>query len=134
MICVKKEKIIKIKLQEDYLLVGPRKIYVYYWKDARWLQIGHGKKMPTENDMEMEYKKLPISISYENHVTLNDNLNNVYEKMNLRSPMETPENKKWITKNLQPHPHISMSTGDIVRVRDEYWIVMPVGWKKLEFR
>ena len=130
---IPKVSIIEAKLQKDYPLVGS-KIDIYYWTDVEWLRVGHEHRIPTKFDFEREYKKLPISLSYSNAVALEANLDSVYEIMNIRNPMETEGKQKWITKNLQPHPHTSMSTGDIVKARGEYWIVMPIGWKKLEFR
>lgn len=127
---MKKEKLI----EDDYPLVGS-KIDVYYWKNNKWLFIGYDvKHLPTETEFKRDYKKLPISLSFNNMITIGANLNNVYEILNIKNPMETQKNQEWIRKNLQPHPHTSMSVGDIVKIRGEYWMVMSVGWKKLKWK
>lgn len=113
---------------------------IYYWKNIEWMtnvQFADNKKLgryPTKNDFKKDWKKLPISIPYYKRMSLNENLNNTFKILNtIGNPMETPENQRWIRKNLHPHPHTSMSVGDIVKINKKYYIVLGIGWKKMKW-
>ena len=112
---------------------------IYYWKNTKWLEavsFADDKELgryPTKAEFKRDWKKLPISIPYYKMLSLDENLSSVFEIMNTRNPMGTPEKQRWIRKNLQPHPHTSMSVGDVVKVNKKYYLVLDVGWKKMRW-
>jgi len=108
-------------------------IEVYFWKVYKYILIGYrcreGEQLdiPDKINFKNDYKKLPIKIS--DNLSLGD----IFDLFNSdNNPLVSPANQRWIGKNLQPHPHTSMSVGDIVKKGSKYFIAMPTGWKEVK--
>lgn len=117
------------------------KMEVYYWKDIDWLtkssHVGEveGCRYPTKTEFKKDYKKIPITFPYNGNLEYEVNFDRVYSKLNQgQNPLSTTEMQNWIRTNLKPHPHTSMSIGDIIKVGDKYWITVNIGWDKLDWR
>ena len=115
------------------------KMDIYYWKDRKWMIDTHytgevkGVRYPRKSDFKKDYKKLPITIPYDKSNNIDENLEKVFEIMNIRNPMETKQKQDWIRKNLQPNPHTSLSVGDVVKVGKNYYLAIGIGWKKMRW-
>ena len=110
---------------------------IYYWKNSKWLLVEHNG-LPAKDDFEKDYVKLPITIPYDKTIDAESNLGIAFGILNdayqyTPNPMSQPIHQQWIRDNLKPHPHTSMSVGDIIKIEDEYWIAKGVGWEKLKW-
>ena len=111
---------------------------IYYWKENRWLSYGHdfpdSPPTPRKVHLEKEFKKLPITIPYDRSKSVEENLELCFEVLNgpvEPNPLGHSIYQKWIRENLRPHPHTSMSVGDIVHVGEHWYIVGGIGFDKL---
>ena len=113
---------------------------IYYWKNIKWLtnvNFSDDKSLgclPKKSDFKKDWVKLPIKITYDKSDNIDGNLAIVFDKLNLPgNPMETHEKQEWIRKNLFPHPHTSMSVGDVVQIGNKYYLALSIGWKKMRW-
>jgi len=106
---------------------------IYYWTNTKYLG---SDTPPTKSQFKKDYKKLPISIPFQRGNSKMHNLEIAFEVLNgpnEPNPMGHSIYQKWIGENLKPHPHTSMSSGDIIQIGEEYWYVKPFGWKKIKW-
>jgi hypothetical protein len=104
---------------------------VWYWTNTRYLT--HGL-VPTEADFKRDYRVLPI-FNLVVPGTGKTALDLIFERYNAdENPMGTRDMQAWIGNNLQPHPHTSMSPGDIVELEGELWLCNAMGWGKLPYK
>jgi len=107
---------------------------IYYWKNGEWMTWAMLGTYPTRMQFQKDYVKTPVSFDYMEHRDIDANLEEVFVKMNLSdNPMLLKENQQWIKENLKPDAHTSLSTGDIVHHRGEYYICADVGFKRLSW-
>jgi len=116
------------------------KMEVYYWKNIDWLTkssyVGEvtGCRYPTKTEFKKDYKKIPITFPFNDKLGDEVNFGRVYSRLNQgNNPLATLEMQRWIRSNLNPHPHTSMSIGDVIKVGDKYWITINIGWDKLNW-
>jgi hypothetical protein len=88
---------------------------------------------PTQDDFDRHYRELPKFNVVLRGQTDRQVLSEIFEIYNNPdyNPLSSPEMQKWIGNHLQPTPHTSMSSGDIVEVNGVLWFCRPVGWHKL---
>lgn len=110
------------------------KINVYYWKDMQRMLDQYENIYPTKQTFKKDYKKLPVEFSFKPKISIRDNLNIVFDRLNQDNPLGSKKNQKWIGENLKPYPHTSMSVGDIVKMKGSYYLCKSFGWKKLRWR
>jgi hypothetical protein len=108
---------------------------IFYWKESKWMSFEYGQNSrPTLEDFKRDYVQLPVT----NIVTTGDwqaQAGELFDRYNRDdNPMSTPDMQGWIVNNLQPHPHTSMSTGDIVEIDGDLYIVKGYGWELLPYK
>jgi len=98
------------------------KARVYYWKDPKYLMTGFAPAgfivpKPTIEDIRRDFK-----LFWEGEVADDTTPEDIFAKFNaLPVPVRLPPGIK----------HTSMSVGDVVKLGDDFYVCMPVGWEKL---
>lgn len=126
----------KAKLTRKKYLVGKARgeaaIAVYYWKDSKFL-LG---RAPTRGEFVQGYGRLPLKLDDLWEGSVKGTLERVFTHLNReRGGLTNKAMQEWIAKNLKPHPHTSMSIGDMVEIRrdgkTELWLCGLYDWVNL---
>jgi hypothetical protein len=109
---------------------GEVEVSVYYWRDVKYM---NGDIPESKDVFENDYIKLPMSLGeLWSEGAGTDTAERVFETSSLcKKSMQ-----EWIMKNLKPHPHTSMSVGDVVEICKggkrkrsvELWLCGMAGW------
>lgn len=108
---------------------NPHQVEIRYWKDIAYMELASRGTKPSEIEVAVNYVLMWRGImTWAGDVMAG--LDMIFSRLQ-DDGTHAYFSQEDVRTKLQPHPHTSMSVGDIVTVDGTRYICMSVGWESL---